>query len=217
MCLLLVSNVVVASENMTKEKWEQLTSGKDYGYKHEVELSEITIDNRKENFIANLIDMGVQFFASPLGKLLVVSVILLIVLYAVARIILNERRRLKNKKPEKKEEEQEAENILPEDLLQNNWEHLLQDALKTGNTRLAIRYSYMHLLQLLQKNQHINYRTSKTNYDYYFEIKQPELRQYFKLLSRQYELVWYGNYELAPDKLAQFNDTFHQSIKALKK
>ena len=208
-------NTVFASQEMSAEKWHQLSSGKDYSYKKEIEISEVSIDNPKENFISSLLDFVIQFFASPKGKFLVASIILLVMVYAVVKIILNERTRLKNKKPLKKEEEQETEIILPEDLLQNNWEGLLHDA--NGNARLTIRYSYMYLLQLLQKNQIINYRTSKTNYDYYFEIKHPELKQNFKRLSRQYEWVWYGNYELTPDKLEQFTTTFQQSIKYLKK
>ena len=206
-----------ASEKMASQKWHELSANKDYSYRHEIEIAEVSFDTKNGNLLSNFFDFVVRFFASPNGKILVLIVILLIISYAVVRIILNERRRIKNKKPEKKEEEKDVEQILPEDLLESNWASLLQNASMNKDSRLVVRYSYMYLLQLLQQKQLINYRLSKTNYDYFFEIREPELKQYFKLLSRQYEWVWYGNYELIPEKLEQFNNTFHLSLKILKK
>jgi hypothetical protein len=213
----MASNWVHAAQKISNEQWRQLTSSKEYSYRKEIENTEVTFDNRTGNFLSKLFDVVIRFFESPTGKIVVIVAILSIIGYAVVRIILNEQRRLKNKKPKQEEEETDTEQILPEDLLQNNWESLLQEASSKGNTRLVVRYSYMYLLQLLQRNQFINYRAAKTNYDYYFEIKQPELKQDFRQLSRQYEWVWYGNYPLSQEKYEQFLNTFQQSLKTLKR
>ena len=81
-----------------------------------------------------------------------------------------------------------------EDITNTNWEALLQKASANNDLRLAVRYSYMWLLQLLQEHELIKYRGDKTNYEYYSELAGTNYKQSFKQLSRQYEYTWYGNF-----------------------
>ena len=101
-----------------------------------------------------------------------------------------------------------------EDITTINWERLLQQARDNNDTRLAIRYTYMWLLQLLQERQLILYRNDKTNYEYYTELNDTSYKQPFKQLSRQYEYAWYGRYAISAagydDFAALFNNLRNQ-------
>ncbi len=101
-----------------------------------------------------------------------------------------------------------------EDIEATNWEKLLQQAMAANDTRMAVRYRYMWLLQLLQQSNLIQYRNDKTNYDYFTELQETEYRQSFKQLSRLYEYAWYGNFALTSgaynDYLAHFDHLKNQ-------
>ena len=85
----------------------------------------------------------------------------------------------------------EEELIKNKDLVQ-----LIKQAIEQHNLRLAIRYYYLLLLQQLQEVAIIEWEQQKTNNDYIVEIQNIELRNSFKKLTRLYDFVWYGNFEI---------------------
>jgi len=95
-----------------------------------------------------------------------------------------------------------------EDIAGTDWDNLLYDALKKGEHRNAIRYSYLRLLQLLQERELIKYRTDKTNYDYYRELNDSPYKLPFKQLSRQYEYAWYGHFAIAGPLFDEYMNEF---------
>ena len=103
----------------------------------------------------------------------------------------------------------EAQEPGEEDLYGSNWEALLQKTMRNNDTRMSVRYYYMWLLQLLQESQLIQYRTDKTNHEYYMELKEDSCRQPFRQLSRQYEYAWYGNYPLSSDAFRDYINLFN--------
>lgn len=102
-----------------------------------------------------------------------------------------------------------------EDIATTNWETLLQQALNNNELRLAVRYRYMWLLQLLQHQGLIQYRNDKTNYEYYTELNDTSYKQPFKQLSRQYEYVWYGHFALPAATYKEYGDLFNNLRKQL--
>ncbi len=86
--------------------------------------------------------------------------------------------------------------------------------MQANEARLAIRYSYMLLLQLLQQKGQIQYRPDKTNYEYYHELNETYKKD-FRILTRQYEYAWYGNFEVAEDSYRRYMDTFNHLKKTL--
>lgn len=73
---------------------------------------------------------------------------------------------------------------------------LIQRALEEENYRMAVRYYYLHVLQLMSKKGIIAWEIQKTNQDYTLELQQPELIQPFANTTRLYNYFWYGTFPI---------------------
>lgn len=71
---------------------------------------------------------------------------------------------------------------------------LIQKALDDKNYRLAIRYYYLYILQLMSEKDLIDWQLQKTNHDYENEIKTPNIKKAFTKITRLYDYVWYGDF-----------------------
>jgi len=197
-----------AAHTITQEQWHKLTDNKAFGYKNDKEV--ITPPKTYEpGMIQKLLKSLFNFFGSGGGNILLWAIVIGVVCYVVYRLFFSKdsflfsrsKRMVQETGPPQQEEQ---------DLATTNWETLLQQAAANNDLRLAVRYSYMRLLQLLQHRELIKFSNDKTNYEYYTELDKTKYKQPFKLLSRQYEYTWYGNYlPSAPayaEYLAQFNN-----------
>jgi hypothetical protein len=105
---------------------------------------------------------------------------------------------------------------IPEDIDSVNIDKLIDEALKNGNYRLAIRWCFLKSLQLLNARQQINWQPAKTNVDYQHELKNPGLRESFSRLSHVFEYVWYGEMTTSEsvftrykNEMEKFNGSLH--------
>jgi hypothetical protein len=85
---------------------------------------------------------------------------------------------------------------------------LVEEAVKDNNYRLAIRYYYLLVLQNLSKKQLIEWQAQKTNHDYVYEIQDTALRGQFSKLTRIYDFIWYGNFEVNESAFAKAQQEF---------
>jgi hypothetical protein len=92
---------------------------------------------------------------------------------------------------------------ITEDLDAINFTQKISEAVKENNYRLAIRWHYLKILFLLDKKELIRFAPHKTNIDYNGEIQayekassQKDLTLNFRNLSRIYEFVWYGQFNV---------------------
>ncbi|MGB7394250.1 MAG: DUF4129 domain-containing protein [Pricia sp.] len=84
-----------------------------------------------------------------------------------------------------------------EHLIKNeDLQQLVQKALADKNYRLAIRYYYLHLLQLMTEKDIISWELQKTNDDYLREIDNPDLKPSFSKITRWYDYIWYGEFPI---------------------
>ncbi len=83
-------------------------------------------------------------------------------------------------------------NELPENIEGINIDALIADAIKKGNYRLAVRWSFLKTLQWLNHQNKIAWQPAKTNVDYQAELKDVHGKEEFISLSRVFEYVWYG-------------------------
>lgn len=75
-------------------------------------------------------------------------------------------------------------------------EALILSALRQQNYRLAIRYHYLKVLQLLAQKNVIEWHYEKTNLDYQNEIVHTALKPLFIEASYLYDYIWYGEQEI---------------------
>lgn len=94
---------------------------------------------------------------------------------------------------------------------------LIQKALDAKDYRLAVRYSYLYMLQLMSEQEIIDWQLQKTNHDYENEIKKPDLKKAFTKITRLYDYVWYGDFDIDEPQYQKAEIIFSTVQKALKK
>lgn len=73
---------------------------------------------------------------------------------------------------------------------------LIDLAIKEKDYRLAVRYQYVLLLQQLTAKKIIEWEQQKTNEDYIKEVQKENIHQEFESITRFYDFVWYGNFNI---------------------
>jgi len=86
----------------------------------------------------------------------------------------------------------EEEHIIKNEDIQQ----LIQNALHQKDYRLAVRYHYLYMLQLMSAKELITWELQKTNEDYTKELRKPELVQPFAASTRIYNYFWYGEFPI---------------------
>ncbi len=97
-----------------------------------------------------------------------------------------------------------------EDINALDFDKLIDEAVKAGMYRRAVRLYYLKSLKQLSDRSLISWEINKTNRDYLYELKTPALRSGFEAITYVYEYVWYGNTELDAEKFYKVKSTFHQ-------
>lgn len=200
-----------AARTISPAEWKQLTADKAFDYRNEVEKIKPPVAS-KPNALLLLLGRLLNFLSYGFGKiflwLLIFGLLVLVVFMALRSnenfIFGRSKRQIK-----------EAQGNLAEDDINNNWELLMQKAIRGNDFRQAVRYSYMRLLQLLQEKQLIRYRSDKTNFEYYNELEPTVFKQPFKQLSRKYEYAYYGNYALTTADFNEYIELFNGVRKQL--
>ncbi len=194
-----------AQRTMSPAQWQQLTGNKAFGYKNDSE--QVTPPKHyNTGFIQKFLRGLFSFFGSGFGNALLWLILIGMGCYVVYRLFFSKDSFLFSRT--KKIMSDEGPKQEEEDIANTNWEALLQKASANNDVRLAVRYSYMWLLQLLQERELIKYRSDKTNYEYYSELVTTDYKQPFKQLSRQYEYTWYGNYPPSAAAYQEYLATF---------
>ncbi|MCP4054376.1 DUF4129 domain-containing protein [Mesoflavibacter sp. CH_XMU1422-2] len=106
---------------------------------------------------------------------------------------------------------------LENNIHQTNFKALISEAESNNNYRLAIRYYYLWLLKGLSEKEIIDYDPEKTNSDYQYEIKTPEISEQFAYTSYLYNYIWYGEFNVDQtqfDKAKRAFTNFLNSVKA---
>lgn len=99
-----------------------------------------------------------------------------------------------------------------ENIHELNFPDAIAQAEATGNLRLATRLGYLHLLKQLTDQGLIDWQPDKTNQAYLRELAaaRPALRSPFTEATRQFEYVWYGEFELPPPAYQQLRASQQQ-------
>jgi hypothetical protein len=205
--------VTYNSSSPNDAQWAQATEKKVYNYRDKREYT-VKKTPERESWWVTLLKGIIAFIVSPFGQLLLWLSLIAIVGYIAYRIISGQGGWIFGAK-DKKLEEAESIDLSEQSLLEKDWEAKLRTAMDAGDTRLAIRYSYLRLLQLLQEHALITYSPEKTNKDYYRELAEKPQRQPFRTMARQYEYAWYGNYLPEAPALEQYMQTFRQVKQSL--
>jgi hypothetical protein len=204
LCLALPALYTLAAP--TPAEWQQLKSDEAFSYKNEIE-SLPPLDNNRQDAFQKAILSFVHFLMGPAGTLLLWILVIGIISYLVYWLAVSNGSFFFGRSQKKVSDNGEVTPPI-EDINSTNWEALLRQANDNSDTRLAVRYRYMWLLQMLQEQELIRYRNDKTNYDYYTELDKTYYKQPFRQMSRLYEYAWYGNFPLSPAAYHDYTGLF---------
>lgn len=103
-----------------------------------------------------------------------------------------------------------------ENIHEINFNEEIDKAVHNGNYRLGVRLLYLRSLKLLSDRELINWQPEKTNQAYVDELLDFERKQQFKMLTLQFEYVWYGDFSVDKDVFKALKGSFdHFNVKAL--
>jgi hypothetical protein len=85
---------------------------------------------------------------------------------------------------------------------------LISKAIANRNYRLAIRYYYLQALKYLTLGEHISWAPQKTNDDYLNELQQTSIRLEFEKITRIYDYIWYGEFQINSEAFNQIKMEF---------
>ncbi len=109
-------------------------------------------------------------------------------------------------------EKQEAPQVIlteDEDIIQNkDIQQLIALALQEKNYRLAIRYYYLSVLKKMSETELIQWESQKTNTDYLKELTDTSLKNKFQHITRLYDFIWYGSFEINQTSFQQAEQKF---------
>ena len=92
---------------------------------------------------------------------------------------------------------------------------LIDHALRDKNYRLAVRYAYLLIIKKLTEADLIDYRFEKTNTDYIKELKNEDVKEGFGQITRLYDFIWYGNFDIVEEDYKKAQSTFDKLNKLL--
>lgn len=182
----------VLTERQIGEDLGKKYTGEDFDY--DVKTGEsANLLSRFVRWFLNAISSTFGFDISPQTLLILEYIIYalmgVLVIYLLVRMFVNEKfSAIFTKK---------ARSIIALDLSEQHIESidldsLMEEALKNGDYRLAVRYQFLKILKLLSQKHIIDWHFDKTNVDYEREITETRLQLEFKKASYLYENIWYG-------------------------
>ena len=218
----LQDSVYLDTESRDKRDYESLKekySGDEFIYERSVENSgwwtrfkQWLSDLFKDLFNLNS-DAKASDFTDIVLKIFYLVIFLLVVYFIVKAIINKEGNWVFGKSSDK--------SIIPVTDIENNiyetdFKTLITTAENENNYRIAIRYYYLWLLKTLSKAEIIDYDVEKTNSDYYFEIKEEDIKEEFSYTSYLYNYIWYGEFDIDESQFNKAKTAFTQFLKSIK-
>jgi len=108
-----------------------------------------------------------------------------------------------------------AYSVETEDIHKTNFAEEIDLAVSQGNYKKAIRLLYLFTLKLFTDHDLIDWKPSKTNHDYVYEISNSAIKDGFLSLSYIFEYVWYGDFIASAEHYSEMNKVFVELKKGL--
>ena len=144
------------------------------------------------------------FLNSGIFKFILYLLIACIVLFVVYSIISNSDLRFGSlfSSREKKGPDYTMENVAEF----TDWDLALNEALKQGDFRKALRILYLKLLHQMNEKSHIKLEQEKTNWDYANECIGRDYHSDFTLMTKYFDYVWYGEFAINENSFSKLQE-----------
>jgi hypothetical protein len=93
---------------------------------------------------------------------------------------------------------EDAEEEIPENIFEIDFEKAIAAAVSGGNFRLGVRLMYLQLLKELSEKNIIRYNPQRPNSEYVMQLYGTNYYQEFFSITRNFEYAWYGGFHVSP-------------------
>ena len=104
-----------------------------------------------------------------------------------------------------------VEEEVDENDMDNDFASLQKKAYYAGDTRLAMRYLFLKMLQKLDQKNHIKFAADKTNAVYAREMSD-NFRNDFASLAMYFEYIWYGKFGITKEVFDKIETQYNQFL-----
>ncbi len=178
----------VAMRDVKDDQWAKAASGLDYS-KDVPEPPKPEKEKKQNNPSAPNIDWG--GLGSFLGQILQIIAIIAAII-GLAYGIYKAMNAPRNRQIARDGVEITLDNV-EQYIHESDLDHFLREALAAGNYALAIRLYYLQVIKHFSETGAIRWSREKTNRDYLRETRNHRSADAFRVATRIYERVWYGN------------------------
>lgn len=98
--------------------------------------------------------------------------------------------------------------VSADDIHSISFNEAIQEAIATGNYRLAVRLLYLQSLKKLSDKGFIEWKINKTNSDYLKEIHDRQWAPLFKSLTYNFDYTWYGEVPVSKERFEAVHQQF---------
>jgi hypothetical protein len=112
------------------------------------------------------------------------------------------------KSKNKKDEEVTDATIEDVDIHAISYDTAIEDAVRQQDYRIAVRLWFLRTLKTLSDRELIQWKSEKTNSDYYYELSGSSLQEQFGQLSFVYDYIWYGEFPVNEDSYQKASADF---------
>jgi len=202
----------VVPRNFDLQKIKDYSVQKDFQYDEQAPTN-ISWWDRFWRWFWDLLNGALQNkYSGSFVKYLVIVIVAALVIFAVIKLIGLDLKIFAGKS--------KAVEVPYDESLENiheiNFNEEIEKAVASGNYRLAVRLLYLRSLKLLSDQELIMWQPEKTNQTYIDELIDLERKQQFKVLTLQFEYIWYGDFSIDKEGFKGVKGSFDRfNVKAL--
>ena len=189
------SNDDIHIRQVPDSAWKQLKQDDDYWY------ADVAPGSKQKKEDEN-------FSIAPWLKTLVWIIIVISMISAVVWFLMSSDIRL-FRKPSAIVQ-QPGDDLVIEDIFSVDYDHEISRAIAERNYRLAVRLFYLRALRDLSDKEIIRYQHETTNSEYLAQLAGTYYYKDFFRLTRDFEYVWYGKFDLSDHAFTQVQNDFIQ-------
>ncbi len=213
------SNSVVVKRNFDKN-FKTKYQGRQFQYEYTTKAEAISWWERFKIWLIRKLDhffssqKAASHFASGLIKTIYIIALLIAVFFIVKALVNKEGNWIFGRSSDKINVNSSE---IEQQLMETDFDILINKAIKKQNYRLAIRYQYLKTLKALSQKEFIIWDFEKTNKDYYYELKDLKIKSQFAFVSYIYNYSWYGEFEVNKSTYDEASQAFEQLFKTIKR
>ncbi len=190
----------------TEEKMETYRENPMYSYDRNVKKPNTLIARIINWLIEKFLSLFSDHGAAPYIRYAIIIILIVIV---VLKILNTDMQSLflKSKKNIKMDY-----SIVEENLNNMNLDELINNAIRTQDFRMAVRFYFLKILKNLTEKNIINWKINKTNSEFLIEIIASKYYDDFKNICSIYDHVWYGKFSITQEKFLQIKNNYDNFI-----